>query len=421
MRGRCVSAVLTLAVLAGCGLQDSRTPVRLAHWGGAGGDSSFDRLVKEIQTRFESENPDLRLRIEGIPGSQEYVTKMLLSFVAGTAPDVMTLDASSAAVFINNGVLLDLRPFIERDQGFRLEDYWPNTLEFATREKAIYAIPVDFTPMVMYYNRRLFREAGLPEPKPGWNYEDFRRVARELTKKDQYGFDFSNWMPGWITWLWNNGGDVLDPVTQRATGTLDSDSNVAAIEFLEQLISGDKSAPSLSESAGLGVALFAQGKAAMKISGHWELVGLLDPHASKIAPEDIGVVELPTQLPRSVTVMYQSGLSIGKNCRNPEAAWRYIKYQTSEAVQRLYNSSGIAVCARRDVAEARATTPLEKTFLRIIPSARRAWGADVEGYAVVEDLGQKMMDRILRQGRPVREALRETAREIDRELARMAD
>jgi len=225
-------------------------------------------------------------------------------------------------------------------------------------------------------------------------------------------------MPGWITWLWNNGGDVLHPETHRAVGTLDSDENVAAVEFLRDMIKVHRVAPSLSQAASTGVDLFATNQAAMKISGHWSIVGFADPKTSKIALDDIGVVELPTNLPQSVTVMYESGYAIGKNCRNPEAAWAFIKFMTSRRVQERYNASGIAVCGRQDVAEAKQADRLEGAFNRIVPSARAPWGTKIEAYAVVEDIGQRMMNSVLQQGRPVREALKSAAEEIDRELAR---
>lgn len=85
----------------------------------------------------------------------------------------------------------------------------------------------------MYYNKRLFDKAGVAHPKAGWNFEDFRNTAKALTiPGKQYGFSFANWMPGWIMWLWNNGGDAIDASGPRASGILDSPENVQTLEFL---------------------------------------------------------------------------------------------------------------------------------------------------------------------------------------------
>ncbi|HVL40139.1 MAG TPA: sugar ABC transporter substrate-binding protein [Fimbriimonadaceae bacterium] len=427
MRALRTILALTLLGLLGCGDNAPAKPVlRVANWGGAGEDNEFDRLVQKFNARFEQEH-GVDLRIEGIPG--EYVHKMLLNFIAGTQPDVMVLDASSAAVFINNGLLTDLRPFIESDPQFDLTAYYPNVVEIAKRGDAIYAIPGDFTPMVMYFNKDLFDAAGVPYPKPGWSFEDFLETARKLTVRDgrgrvtQYGFAFTNWMPGWVMWLWNNGGEVLSPDGTKAEGFFDSPQNVEAVSFLRELVNVHRVAPSLSEQSAMGVDLFANGQAAMVVMGHWALVGY------KAAPRDergrpkidwqrLGVVELPHNTPEPHTVMYEAGFAIPRGCKNPELAWEYIKLWTSRELQYQYSQSGIAVSARIDVSRKRAEDPIEAQFLPIIPQARPPLGSRVEGYEVVEKHGKNALDSILNNAVPVQQALTRAARRIDQEFAK---
>ena len=400
---------------------DSRVPLRLATWGGAGDDGEYFKLIQQIYRDFERFNPEVRLRVEGVPGSQEYVSKLLLDHIAGSMPDIITLDASSAAVFIDNGTLLDLNPFIERD-AFDLGAFYPNVVDVARRGTALYAVPTDFTPMVMYCNTRLFHEAGVAVPSGRWTFEDFLNKAKALTHNDQFGFEFANWMPGWVMFVWNNGGDVLSPDGSKASGFLDSRQSVEAIQFLADLVTKHKVSPSLSEAAATGVDLFATSKAAMKVVGHWYLVGL---EASKeISMDDVAVVELPTNLDRSVTVMYEAGNSIGKHCKHPDLAWEYLKYWSSKAVQSRYNASGIAVSGRKDVEQEKLqpllpqkrNAELARAFQQIVPSARPPWGAKVEGYDRVEDIAQKAMDAVLKNGVPVHVALTKAAVEIDKEF-----
>src|SRR5205085_11138122 len=123
-----------------------------------------------------------------------------------------------------------------------------------------------FTPMVLYYNKRLFDRAEVSYPKAGWNFEQFLQTAQKLTiPGKQWGFVFNNWMAGWIMWLWNNGGDVLSPDGTRASGYFDSPHNVQTVSFLRDLIDKYKIAPTLSANASLGVDPFANGQAAMAV------------------------------------------------------------------------------------------------------------------------------------------------------------
>jgi multiple sugar transport system substrate-binding protein len=402
---------------------DSRVALRIANWGGADDESEFASTQRKLYEEFERENPDIKVVIEGIPGPGEYVPKMILSHNAGVSPDVATLDASSSALFINSGMLQDLTPFIAKDSTFKLTDFYPNIVDIARRGKALYAIPNDFTPMVMYYNRRLFDEAKVPYPKAGWTFEEFRATAKKLTNKDQYGFVFANWFPGWIMWLWNNGGDVFTPDLARASGALDSDKNVQTVQFLREMIEVDKSAPTLSQAAAMGVDPFANGQAAMTVSGHWAMVGYsAAPKGSdgkpKITLADLGVVPLPSTGSKSETVMYESGYAITKRAKHPEAAWKFIKFMTSRESRLALNKTGIAVDARKDVSQVRAKDPLEAMFLPIIPTCRPPYGTRIEGFEMVETQAQNAMDSVLKGGRDPKAALQSAAKRIDMELAK---
>lgn len=426
---------LTLVVcLTGCqGPRNDQPVLRVSNWGGAGDDGPFERMVQQKDRDFERMTGS-RVRKEGIPG--EYVPKMLLNFIAGTQPDVMVVDASSAAVFKNNGMLQDLRPFIAKDPNFALSDYYDNVLDTyrakAGEDGPIYAIPNDFTPMVLYYNKDLFDEAGVSYPTPDWTFQDFLAKAKALTKPGQYGFAFSNWMPGWVMWLWNNGGDVLSPDGLRAAGTFDSAKNVETFTFLRDLMAKHRVAPSLSEAASMGVDLFANGQAAMTVSGHWALVGYKNAPKRNGKPAidwtRLGVVCMPHNTPKSQTVLYMSAYAIPRGAKHPELAWKYIKMWTSLELQREYQSTGIAVCARRDVSEERAglrghsglpaeEEAIERAFLPIIPTGRPPYGSWVEGYEIVEKVGAAAMQSVL-NGADVQRTLTQAAERIDREFAK---
>ena len=405
-----------------------RTVLRVANWGGAKEGNAMDLKIDAIYREFERRNPGIVVREESTPG--DYVAKMSLAFIADAQPDVLALDASSAALFIEGGLVENLTPQIGADRDFRLDDYYPNAVNVARREKALYAIPIDFTPLVLYYNKRLFDRAGVAYPTGDWNFADFRAAAKRLTiphaddTKSQYGYAFSNWPAGWVVWLWNNGADHVAPDGRSVSGYLDSPAAAEAVGYLRDLVKVDRSAPSQSQLAAMGEDLFAGGRAAMTVSGHWSMVGYGNAPKGrdgkpKIALDDLGVAPLPHQVPESQSVIYEAGYAIAKRSRNKEAAWRFIRYMTSREVQEQYQSGNIAICARRDVAEARAkASAIERQFLAIVPTGRPPYGSRIEEYAAVEEGMQKAMDGVLSSGRDPQEALTRAARAIDREFAK---
>lgn len=433
MRRRVWASILVAGwVLAGCrqGEDSGKVVIRLANWGGAKEGTAWDKKVDDIYRQFERENPGVEIREEGVPG--EYVAKMTLAFIAKAEPDVMMLDASSAAMFIDSGIVTNLTPFIEKDPSFDLNDFYPNVVNIARRDKALYAIPNDFTPMVMYYNKRLFDKAGVPYPDASWNFEQFRAIAKKLTlpadkpndPPKQYGFVLKNWAAGWVMWLWNNGADHMSPDGTRSKGYLDSPQSAGAVRFLSELVAKDEVSPSISQVASMGVDPFSNGQAAMTVSGHWSMLDYANaPKGAdgkpKITWDDIGVVALPHNVQESQTVMYESGFAIGAHCKHKEMAWKFIRYMTSRRVEEIYQSSGIAVCARKDVAEARAkASPLEAQFIPIIANARPPYGSRIEGYEFVEDQMQKAMDGVLQSGKTPEAALSQSAEKIDREFSK---
>ncbi|MCH7700440.1 MAG: sugar ABC transporter substrate-binding protein [Planctomycetes bacterium] len=417
-RHHLLSVLLALGVF-GCGRadEDSAVVLRVANWGSPAVESSFMALERDLRAEFEAQHPGVHVQVELIPGEGRYAPKLMMMHVADSMPDVIHLDASSAAVFVDNGVLRDLTPMIAGDATFELAAYFDNVTDIARRGDALYAIPLDFTPMVIYYNKTLFDRAGVPYPHDGWTWAEFLETSLALTvisekaaRPRQYGFNFINWMPGWLPWLWANGGDVLDETGSRATGYLDGPETVEAVQFLVDLIRKHHAAPGPAETAALGIDLFRAGRAAMDLKGHWMM---LDYRADGI---DFGVVSLPTNTGRPVTVIYESGLAITENTRHPELAWQYIKFMTGADVQRRRVASGLAISAHRQVAAIYAGNPIEDSFLRQVPAARAPWGARVERYPFVEELGREMMEDILYGTVTVEESLHQTALLIDRAL-----
>ncbi len=424
-RGQVLLTLVGLSLgLAGCHPSSRSTDatdvtLRVADWGGASADPAISRFESEVMAEWQRQHPHIHIAPEHIPGSDVYVSKMLTAFVAGTEPDVMALDASSAAVFIENNTLLDMTPRIEQEH-FDLGDYYPNVLDLARRGSHLYALPADFTPMMLYYNKSLFRNAGVPFPQDGWTWNEFREDCRRLTvwpagtpHPTQYGFELQNWMPGWIPWIWQNGGDVLTPDGKHAAGALDTAATGEAFQFLYKLVA-DKLAPTLSESQAQGADPFQSGLTAMQISGHWNLVGLRASEKLKLA--DVGVVGLPERR-RRVTVLYESGYAITKGCRRTAEAWEYVKFMSGPFVQRKKAELGVGISANRQVAESRReASPFEAAFLDNVRYGVAPKGATVENYAQVEDIGREAMEEILVGGKPVSSALREAAKRIDAEL-----
>lgn len=392
-----------------------RVVLRFMGWG----DNDRFKLRQRVVVPFEKKHPHIKVELEEVP--DQYNAKVLIAMAAGTPPDVMILDASSAAAFINKGVLRDLRPLFESDPEFNESDYFPNVFNIAARGRKVYALPADFTPMVVYYNKRLFDKAGLPYPEDGWTWNDFLRTAKALTRdtdgdgaSDQYGFMVRNWMPEWVMWVWQNGSDVLSPDGKRASGYLDSPATIEAVQWFTDLVKKHRVAPSPSVLKAFGPEAFQTGKYAMYISGHWSIPGLKE--SKNFSMKTVGVVGLPRGKQRA-TVMYESGFAVPVGSKHPREAYLLAREMSSAKTQEIKANVGLAISSHIEVARRHLRdNPLEPVFFANVQAARGPWGARVESYPLVEEVGADVIDQILIGHRPVAATLRDAARRLDNEL-----
>ena len=88
------------------------------------------------------------------------------------------------------GELLDVQPFIETDLSLDLEDLHPGAMALFSYRGETWALPAGLDVDVMYYNRDLFDQYGVPYPWIGWTWDDFLYAALALRDPDAsiYGY-----------------------------------------------------------------------------------------------------------------------------------------------------------------------------------------------------------------------------------------
>jgi len=182
--------------------------------------------MEKIVQQFERET-GIRVKMQIIPWST-YYDKLLLSLAYGGAPDVFICHANRIAEFARYGVFRPLDDLIEADRDFDPSDFLPNIWKAGQYAGKQVGLPLDCHPQGLYYNLKLFREAGIVDaqgnPKPPETWEEFLDAARRLTKDkdrdgrpDQWGFAFTWLRTNWITFISQHGGSILSPGLKRAT------------------------------------------------------------------------------------------------------------------------------------------------------------------------------------------------------------
>ncbi len=419
------AAILASAVLSAvaCAPDGSDAVLRVALWAG-GHELEIERQVAD---RYEALHPGVRVVLESAPNG--YEERLLTSIAAGRPPDVYLMDSPDIPTFVERGLALDLAPYQEA-LGFRPDSVFGQVADAFRRGGSMFALPKDFTPMVLYANRSVLAAAGVEDllPAPGWTWTDFRRAAEAVTadtdgdgRKDVFGFDFPRNLYQWVPFVWSAGGDILAPGGSRAAGYLDGPEALEAYRFLTALAEDGLTpgAQFVQQGDPAREARFASGSQAFLLSGHWTLPVFRD--LVEAGALDLAIVPIPHHPSRTAatSVLYASGWAVPPNAPNLRRAIDLAGFLASPEAQRVRARSGLAIPSRMDVAAEIAAadgTGVEDAFIALVEGARMTWGARVRDFSRIEALAVEIMDRRLVRGEPLASSASDVARRIDAEF-----
>jgi multiple sugar transport system substrate-binding protein len=306
---------------------DEPVNLTLSFWG-----SDLDTQVYQKRVdMFTAKNPNITVELVYIPS--DYSQKVQTMIAGGTAPDIIQL-SEDVHSYSSKGQIISLNDFVAKDS-LDLKARYGETGGLTTAYSMngdLYAMPDRGGALILYYNKDMFDAAGVSYPTKDWTWVEFLDATEKLTIRDgdtvtQYGFAAGGWWPWWMSFIYMNGGAVLDASGQPVVNSAEA---VEAIQFYNDLVYKYQVAPSPEDYANLGTnspdPLFAQGKVAMSTTGFWGIGGLKDATFNwDIAPL--------FKNKNNATVVFGSGLAISKDCKNPEAAWKLIEFLTSEEGQ----------------------------------------------------------------------------------------
>lgn len=337
MKRRMLATLVVLVTLLGwvltaCGspsqpAADGIVKLKMTIWG-----SSNDPVVYQKRLDlFEAQNPNIKVELIYIPS--DYAQKVQTMIAGGTSPDIIQL-AEDVHAYSSKGQIIPLNDYIAKYNINLTERFGEGGLVAAySRDGKLYAMPDRGGALILYYNKDMFDAAGVPYPTKEWTWKEFLDAAQKLTIREgntvkQYGFAAGDWWPWWMSFIYQNGGRVLD---ENGKPVFNSPETIEALQFYVDLVYKYHVAPSPEEYANLGTnspdPLFAQGKVAMITTGFWH-VGAMQ----KVRDIRWDIAPLFGNKQRA-TVMFGSGLAISKDCKHPEEAFKVIEFLTSEAGQ----------------------------------------------------------------------------------------
>ncbi|MDR0626139.1 MAG: sugar ABC transporter substrate-binding protein [Bifidobacteriaceae bacterium] len=363
-------------LLGGCA-DGSQSNGGMAGSGGEGGEIGGDITFyfgasstgetnsrEAVVAAFEDKYPDIKVttQIAGADPLQELLT----AIAGGTPPDVMMAWELSYLGIASRGGMLDLSSRIAADAALSEQlntDGSPVLMGTFSGGDQQWALPEQFAGIFLYYNRRLFEEAGITPPSAdwtdvNWNWDAFIEAAQQLTKTSdgkitQYGF-----VDAWVPYLsasvlaMGNGVDWFSPPISPTESNMDDPSFIAGWQFYADLANKYKVAPKpQDEGVAPAADLFVAGQAAMCLSGHW-MYGTF----AEAEDLDFDVAALPVgpNGKAGKSDIGATGLAIAAASKNPDAAWEFVKFSCGPEGQEIIAKSGLFVPILKSVIESEA-------------------------------------------------------------------
>lgn len=420
--------------------------LRFVVWDG----DEAQRVLRPAIRDFERAHPGIKVKFESV--TQNYQQKLLAQYAANCAPDVAMMDPANFQRYAKRGALLPLNPFFGDVPGFDIKKYYKKLVDAHSYRGTLYVLPRDIAPIsLIYYNKRLFREAGIPYPDGSWTWDfkvrpelrekDFLWVMRELTKKDARGRTIQwGYSPGWPNltgemFAYSLGAWLADDDEAPRKVFFDDPRRIRAFQFAADLWLKHGWAPSPTELSSVlqesALQVFIGQKVAMFQSGIWDTPRIREanPPGSKDF-FDWDIVMAPKYKDGSLACPSGgSGYCILSSTKHPKEAWKLVAWMAGPPGMLAMAKAGLAQPGIEELALSEPwipgpNTPYEQQWPKSRIVTHQAvqyceYGPTADYWQEVNSFGLTLVENVFTGRMTAREALTKGNRQAQARLDTM--
>ena len=334
-------------------------------------EKQFEPIWRQMVAAFEAANPGVKIEPILVARKDDW-TRFVTAAQARRAPCIVETNTIPAAA---NGYLMPLDKFWNAEPaGFR--NAWSaDVLKGAEWQNRLYGVPVWGGVYGQIYNRRMVEAAGLDPSKPPMTWDGYLAWMKALTRPGQWGTAITagstdTTTRGLLSWIWSNGGEAFNADMTQATFASNPKS-LAAIRFYIGLIQKGYAAPGPTATNYLEQStLFAQGKIASMDTAYWAIAKVEGDNPDLKGQMIVGPP--PATIPNPPVVFTQAVASIGAGCAHPDAAWKFIAFESAKKWALMRATVADWLPLRRDMLDEPAITgdPAMLAFLKMAQNAR---------------------------------------------------
>lgn len=332
--------IILMMFVSGCSSSTKGNPdsssekiqLTMAAWGNPAEIKVYQRGLDE----YEKQHKNVSIKLIPVPGDN-YEQKLLTQLSGGQAHDIFYVGSETMPKLVETGKIAELTDFLESDESYVKADEFADGLWGAARQNdKIYGVSVDNNPYLMYYNKKVLKEAGIEKTPQDhfeegtWNWDTFAEMTGKIVESGKRGFVAENNSGHLFSWVWSNGGHLFDE-----DGNYILEENAQAQEtfkYLERLVKGGNITYSGSLPKGQGAdAMFMSNQVGFVAAGRW-----LTPMFSENKALEFDYIPWPTNTgnemePAAIAIAY---MSVSKESKHIDEAMKFLSYYTSAEGQK---------------------------------------------------------------------------------------
>src|SRR5690606_33221584 len=291
------------------------------------------KIVDGMVEQFEKSHPDIKIKSIYAGTYQDSVAKALTAHKGGHAPQLAVLLSTDMFTLIDEGAIMPFDPLTKTDDDRKwLDGFYKAFMANSQTGGKTWGIPFQRSTIVMYYNKDLFKEAGLDPDKAPGTWDELVQMAGKLTKRDasgnvtQWGLEIPS--SSFAYWLFQALTTPNDAMLMNQDGNevyLDKPAVIEALQFWHDLAYKHKIMPTGTIGWGTTPKDFLVGKTAIM----WTTTGNLT-NVRKNAKFDFGVAPMP-KAKRGGSPTGGGNFYLFKSATpaQQEAAYTFVKWMTS--------------------------------------------------------------------------------------------
>jgi len=336
----------------------SLAKVKIQFWHAMGG-WRINFLAQQAE-KFNATHPDIEVQVQYTGSYRDTLNKLIVSVQAGAAPHVVQVFDVGTQIMVDGGIAVPVGDLMANDPAFDLGKFLPQVLSYYRVNGKLYSMPFNSSNAILYYNKTIFKEAGLDPDKPPRTFEEFKEAARTITKYYQgnvvgFGFNLHSWFFEQLMAAQsapmcdNNNGRTGRPTK----AVFNNEAGLKIFEWLNDMKKEGTMIETKVEDWTGARNLFISQKAAMLLSSTSDVALMMN--ASKENGFEFGTAFLPTpaDAPAGGAVIGGGSLWIIGSHPDKEiqAAWEFVKFMADTEQQIEWHKATGYFPVRKDAVE----------------------------------------------------------------------